>query len=362
MVYDDLGRLHVVFVAVTPQSGKVQPGIVVLFGLEQTNLSQLTLCQTVDVFSDPYPFCGPEGNPNPITRALATTVCGPEGNPSPITRALAATDGDLWLFGSDGGIGRVADTLQDGSCEGGMVMYEPIYRRDTHSTLPTNIVPALVVGTDGTLWLGTALGLAQLQNDVFIPHLFPQDDNPDSEVAGNPVTLEMGFLKIAQAISNAKPILSVSIGGVSFVATFGRPLINADLIFSAIEETPHRLWVGTLGGGLRRVDVTSAGPEDTPEDTLLLTRKDGLGSNIILALAVERKGIVWVATDEGVSRLETEAEPIRITNFSALDGLQTPVKDLAIDKYGTIWLATGGGLYRIVQHDGFMQGDAQTTQ
>jgi ligand-binding sensor domain-containing protein len=239
-----------------------------------------------------------------------------------------------------------------------MVMYEPIYRRDTHSTLPTNIVPALVVGTDGTLWLGTALGLAQLQNDVFIPHLFPQDDNPDSEVAGNPVTLEMGFLKIAQAISNAKPILSVSIGGVSFVATFGRPLIKADLIFSAIEETPHRLWVGTLGGGLRRVDVTPAGPKDK----LLLTRKDGLGSNIILALAVEREGVVWAATDEGVSRLETAEEPIRITNFSALDGLQTPVKDLAIDKDGTIWLATDGGLYRIVQHDGFMQGNAQTTQ
>ena len=38
------------------------------------------------------------------------------------------------------------------------VQYGPVLRRQD-GTLPTNTVPALVVGQDGALWLGTALGL-----------------------------------------------------------------------------------------------------------------------------------------------------------------------------------------------------------
>jgi hypothetical protein len=40
--------------------------------------------------------------------------------------------------------------------DGGAVAYGPVVRRQD-SALPTNTVPALVVGQDGALWLGTAL-------------------------------------------------------------------------------------------------------------------------------------------------------------------------------------------------------------
>ena len=85
-------------------------------------------------------------------------------------------------------------------------------------------------------------------------------------------------------------------------------------IFSAVEDAQGRLWVGTLGGGLRRIEVR----DGVPQDTLHLTRQEGLGSNLILALAVGPDGAVWAATDEGVSRLRARGETVEITNFAGL--------------------------------------------
>ncbi len=114
--------------------------------------------------------------------------------------------------------------------------------------------------------------------------------------------------------------------------------------------------MGTLGGGLRRVDITPEGPQDT----LLLTREEGLGSNLIFSLAGGSNGVIWAGTEEGVSRLQVDEAPIRMTHLSALDGLGTPVRDLAIDRAGTLWLATGRGLFRIVRQGGLVRGEVRT--
>jgi streptogramin lyase len=79
-------------------------------------------------------------------------------------------------------------------------------------------------------------------------------------------------------------------------------------------------------------------------------------SNIIFALAVGPGGAVWAATEEGVSRIQEAGGEITITNFSSLDGLALPVRDVAVDTAGTAWLATDGGLYRIIPQGGQTRG------
>ena len=85
-------------------------------------------------------------------------------------------------------------------------------------------------------------------------------------------------------------------------------------MFSLAEDGQGRLWAGTLGGGLRRVESRNG----VPQDTLHLTRADGLASNLIFALAVAPDGAIWAATDEGVSRLVEGPGGVSITTFSAL--------------------------------------------
>src|SRR5206468_11777378 len=148
------------------------------------------------------------------------------------------------------------------------------------------------------------------------------------------------------------PPTTVALGSVSFVAQFGRPRVKEDLLFSAVAVAPGQLWVGTLGGGLRRID----GRGTAPQDTRHLTQLDGLPSNLIMALAVGPDGALWVTTDKGVSRLRETGVAVTLTTFAALDGLALPVRDVAVDAVGTVWLATDGGLLRIVPQGGRLQG------
>jgi hypothetical protein len=244
----------------------------------------------------------------------------------------------------------VADTFREGQCpaEGVAVHYDPLFRRDT-SDIPTNTVPAFVAGTDGTLGFGTALGFTRFQDGQFTPVPFQRGIS----LRGDAATLEAFFQEVAAAIFASRPLTAVAIGAVSFVESFGGPVIKEDLIFSAVEESPERVWLGTLGGGLRRLEGE--------EDTLLLTRQEGLSSNVILALAVGPDGTLWAATDEGVSRVQEVHGQVIITNFSALDGLALPVRDVAVDAEGAAWLATDGGLFRIGSQGVQVQGMIQDT-
>jgi Carboxypeptidase regulatory-like domain/Two component regulator propeller len=351
LAIDQLGRVHALFIArVGGPEGVTTTGVVgngdVVLDPQQPDL----FCQTVNAFvRDPqtgepqfdpaYPFRVPE----PQTGQL---------RPSPSTRMLAAGGGDIWLFGSDGGVARVADGFHGGECPEGQVAvsYAPIFRRE-ESGLLSNTVPALEVGRDGALWFGTAFGLARLLQGQFIPVPF----DPALSLRGNVATLEAFFQEVAQAIFTARPVSAVSIGGVSFVNAFGSPLIKEDLIFSLAEDGQGRLWVGTLGGGIRCIEVI----DGVPRQTLHLTRADGLGSNLIFGLAVGPDGAVWAATEEGVSRLQELNGVITMTNFSASDGLALPVRDVAVSGDGTVWLASDGGLFRLTTAVGMLRGVVQ---
>jgi Carboxypeptidase regulatory-like domain/LVIVD repeat len=348
LAIDQLGRVHALFIAgledreVMATAGVVGNGDVVL-DPTQPDL----FCQTVNVF-----VRDPQTGSSQVDRSYPFQVRDPQSGrllPSPSTRVLSAGGGDIWLFGSDGGVARVADSFRGGECREGRVAvhYDPIFRREA-SGLLANTVPALVVGADGALWFGTALGVTRFQNGQFTPVPF----DPALSLRGQPATLEAFFQAVAQAIFEAQPLSAVRLGGVSFVDAFGAPVVKEDLIFSAVADGQGRLWVGTLGGGIRRIDASGG----ALRDTLHLTRQEGLGSNLILALAAGPDGSIWAGTDEGVSRIEEVNGALTITNFTALDGLAVPVRDVAVRGDGTVWLATDGGLFRLTTTVGLLRG------
>jgi hypothetical protein len=201
LTLDDLGRVHALFLAsmrdreTVATTGVVGNGDVVLDPMHPD-----LFCQTVNIFDAAYPFIlgtapsrGPESN----------------GQPSASTRIRAAGGGDVWLFGSDGGVARVQDSFRGGQCpEGLTVRYDPVFRRDT-SALPTNTVPAFVAEADSILWFGTALGLTRLQQGHFTPVPFERT----LTVPGDVATLEAFFQAVAQALFAAQPLTTVALGG-----------------------------------------------------------------------------------------------------------------------------------------------------
>jgi hypothetical protein len=146
------------------------------------------------------------------------------------------------------------------------------------------------------------------------------------------------------------PSTRVLAAGGKDIWLFGsdRGVAREDLIFSLVVDQENRLWVGTLGGGIRRLE---AGTE-----TLHLTQREGLRSNLILSLATGPEATLWAATPSGVTRRQDVNGTVTSTTFTALDGLGTPVRDVAVDGTGTVWVATDRGLFRIVERGGMVQG------
>ncbi|MCE7061503.1 hybrid sensor histidine kinase/response regulator [Dyadobacter sp. CY343] len=72
------------------------------------------------------------------------------------------------------------------------------------------------------------------------------------------------------------------------------------------------LWIGTLGGGLNRFDPVK-------RTFTSYTEKHGLSSNVIYGILEDRKGHLWLSTNNGICEFDPKIKTFR--NFGRADGL-----------------------------------------
>ncbi|MCB1056103.1 MAG: hypothetical protein KDD11_11435 [Acidobacteria bacterium] len=107
-----------------------------------------------------------------------------------------------------------------------------------------------------------------------------------------------------------------------------------------LETTAGELWIGTLGGGLARLDP---GGEVTVVDS-----RSGLSSGIVRTLLEDRRGDLWVGTDDGLNRLSLSHGTVEgIEVFTPAEGVaSTFILSLWQDTRGLLWIGTDSGLTR----------------
>ena len=107
-------------------------------------------------------------------------------------------------------------------------------------------------------------------------------------------------------------------------------------IYGATWLSDGRLAVATLRGGLFLLDA---------QGHLLrrLTRSSGLNTNVVLALYQDRQRGLWLATGNGVTRVDVDSP---LTHFGERSGLQGAVLDL-VRHQGTLYAGTTEGLFRL---------------
>jgi ligand-binding sensor domain-containing protein/signal transduction histidine kinase len=111
---------------------------------------------------------------------------------------------------------------------------------------------------------------------------------------------------------------------------------------SALLAEGEGLWVGS-NGGLGRIENTSA-------DKLRLEIYDtarGMSSNNVTCITSDLQGRIYAGTGKGVDRLESKTGHIR--HFSSANGLAHGALKAAFrDRKGSLWFATTQGLSRLV--------------
>jgi len=125
--------------------------------------------------------------------------------------------------------------------------------------------------------------------------------------------------------------------------------LGAPGVMSLLEDSAHRLWVGTYGGGLSLLDrATGRFQRYVPDPS----NPTSISAGRVTALAEDRTGRLWVGTDGGglnvfdpttggFFHLQHEAR-----NPRSLGGVT--VYSIYVDPTGTVWVGTrSGGLDRV---------------
>ena len=114
------------------------------------------------------------------------------------------------------------------------------------------------------------------------------------------------------------------------------PAFRNDYVTALVEDRDGTLWIGTVGGLLRRAGVSFE----------LLTVADGLSHDVVMALAEDALGDLWVGTKGGLDRVVGG----RVTVAPGAGELRgTPVHGLAVDGGGGLWVASERGVDRLTE-------------
>ncbi len=242
-----------------------------------------------------------------------------EGLPQSYVKAITQTkDGYLWL-GTEGGLARF-----DG------VRFAVFDDRNVPA-LRGNDVLALCATADGGLWIGLRGGGAvRFRSGSFT--VFAKGDGLPSDVVRSIYEDSRGRLWIGTDAG------AVRLDGRRFVPAYpAAPEQDPDTVM-AIAESGGDLWFGTYGSGLRRL-----------RDGKLTTfdHRDGLPSDLIRCLYVDRDGGLWIGTRGGGFG---ELRANRFTPYSAPGSNWATIGTGGIkrDRDGNLWVgAVGGGLLRL---------------
>ncbi|HET7845544.1 MAG TPA: two-component regulator propeller domain-containing protein, partial [Xanthomonadales bacterium] len=207
--------------------------------------------------------------------------------------APADVDGRLWI-----------------STNHGVFRLDPATRKATAlpvdparaDALPDETVRSMLVGRDGSVWLGTfSAGLVRLQPESNRWTRF-------ASVPGDEATLWH------------------------------------DAVLALHEDRLGRIWIGTFDG-LNLLDPVSGLMRRIPRGG---TDKHSLAGNLIRAIHESGDGTIWVGSHNGLSRLdELTPDGARFHRYLARDGLpNATVYAILEDGRGDLWISTNRGLTR----------------
>ena len=231
--------------------------------------------------------------------------------PEQISDVRGAADGTLWVA-SDRGVYE----LDAARRRARLLPVDPEHGQG----LPSAAVNALLPARDGSIWFGSAgAGLAHWWPSSARWEYFRQGERGASGLAHDTV-LTLFEDRDERIWIGTLGGLSVYDPRVQSMRSF-HPLagdvhsLSDDTVMALHQHSDGALWIGTRGG-LNRLDLDTALQGRFVHYSL----HDEAAGNAIFGILEDRKGVLWLSTNRGVSSFDPEHELFH--SFSLKDGLQ----------------------------------------
>ena len=242
-----------------------------------------------------------------------------QGLPQNSVEAIAQDrDGFLWL------------ATQEGLVRFDGVSFKVFDRQNTKQ-LPSNHIRALLTARDGSLWIGTYSGLIRYAHGRFIPY-------------GKGSGLRHSYIQFLFEDARGRLWVGTDGGGLQrlegdrFVTDAWTDLMGTVRLRDLIQDRRGDFWVATAGSGLYCWDGVSLSH---------WTRDDGLGTDALRVLLEDSKGILWVGT-AGAGMRTFDGRRFSLPPGSDRLGREV-ITRLAEDRDGNLWIGTFGGLGRLTE-------------
>lgn len=240
--------------------------------------------------------------------------------------AIAQDDNGNWLLGTSEGLWRETPTGE----------FSLLLEAEALPGLITTLSPT----SNDDVWIGTEAGLRvfDLDNSILLDDItgeFPPVPIRSLSIVDDDVVL------VGTGSTDENPAaLVVTVEGLVDDVIEAGDIFGEDAaaIESITVDSEGRLWVGTWGDGVWRLDMDDA-------DSWRKFGPDEGVSGEVLSLAAGPNGIIWVGTwYNGLYRFEPDAGWTHITPEDGLPGWA--VFSLATDESGQLWVGTESGLGR----------------
>lgn len=259
---------------------------------------------------------------------------------------------------------------------------------DEPASLANNYVNAIAIDGEGALWVGTNKGLDVLRpNSSGFMHLWSDVSNAfvsslvvdESEgvwfgTFGKGLYHHMAgskpkpyVLKSSSVLDNRITALYLSRNRVLWVGTInglcalnlqnknevvyqhdpGNPnSLSQNRINCLLEDKFGNMWIGTLDGGLNRLEPGSGDSQRFQKDYDV---RSSLSHDAVNCLFEDAEGDLWIGTNNGLDRMSRTAGGVRFEHFFEADGLSgSNVRGILSDALGNLWVSTGKGISKFI--------------
>lgn len=213
-----------------------------------------------------------------------------------------------------------------------------VQRWSTTDGLPLPAVSAITQTSDGYLWTGSQEGLSRFDGMKF--EVFDESNTPE---------LESSYIRALEAASDGSLWIGTLGGGLfrldkGVLTHYGRAEgLPDERVLSLSEGKDGSIWGGTLAGGV--FHIHGAGIR-------VIRKSDGLASDFVSVIHAAHDGTIWAGGPEGLSRIRGKS----INVYTEADGLSSRSIASVIQALdGSVWVGTERkGLNRI-EHGNVLQ-------